>query len=98
MNVRSAPQPGHVTSGGSRWTLMGSSGTASLLRRGLLAACRAAFRAVVADVVSWDVEDTRACAAGSAAKPHAPRVITACRFRLAHHSPLHPPKQRLFQA
>src|SRR5258708_30356400 len=74
------------------------SGIASLLRRhyphhtrctrvGLLAACWTALLAEIADVVSWDVQDARACAAGSTAEPHAPRLITACWFRLAHHSP-----------
>jgi hypothetical protein len=44
----------------------------SLLRRGLLAACRAAFRAEGADLAGLDVEDNRACAARSATDPHAP--------------------------
>src|SRR5260370_11792726 len=64
---------------------MGSSCTASLLRRGLVAACRAALLTEVADVVSWDVEGTRACAAGSAAEPNAPRFITGCWLGIAHH-------------
>src|SRR5260370_8046961 len=77
---------------------MGGSGTPSLplhrhylhntrsTRRGLLAACRAAFLTEVADVVGWDVQDARAPATGSTAEPHAPRLITGCWLRLAHQS------------
>src|SRR5260370_8433081 len=84
------PQAGHFTSCASGWNHMRGSGIASLLRRGLRVARRAALLAEVSDVVGWDVEDTRACAAGSAAEPHAPRLITGCWLRLAHQSPSSP--------
>ncbi len=56
------------------------------LRRGPLAACWTAFLTEVPDMMGRHVEDTRTCAAGSAAEPHASRLIAGCWLRLAHHS------------
>jgi hypothetical protein len=95
MNVRPAPQVGHLTSDASGWSCMGGSGTASLplrwlclhnTRSGLLAACWATLRTIVADVTRRDVDHFRAPAALRAAMRTDGGLVA--RGGLWHHPPL----------